>query len=264
MENSEAWIAIERESEDTGYSSKGATSSASGESSGSEIEHFDKIPGCGCENPCSIHTVCTGECPRPTCKKVGIVKKRVQGQAVQDALILPGGETEEDDDVDKFEKEAKRIRLSFAKFVNKMCDSFERRNVTKDRVILFLKNAHSHAFKQRTDEMTRATNLEQVLTIVIDQACSWFDYEIIKDLVCELGDERDNKLLRDYEADYKKFIEENKLPKGKKHIEVGSGARVGGKQLVIKIDKEWDEVNFNDLDRIRGNLASILGPNVCR
>ena len=44
-----------------------------------------------------------------------------------------------------------------------------------------------------------------------------------------------------------------------KHIEVGDGVRRGGKQLVIKIDREWNEMTFSDLDKLRGTFASILG-----
>ena len=241
-------------SEDTGYLSRNGL--ASGDSSGSEIEHFDKIPGCGCDKPCSVYTLCVKGCPRPTNKQVGVINRQMQGQGAQGG-VLPEEEVEDEDYAEKFEKGTKQMRVKFAGFVSKVCESFEKRSMTKDRVILFLKNAHPLALKPRINEMTRATNLDQVLTIVTDQACSWYDYEVIKDLVCELGDDYEKKLLGEYEVKFKQFTEQ-RLPKGKKHIEVGSGARVGGKQLVIKIDKEWDELTFNDLDKIRRNLASVL------
>ncbi|MCG8625035.1 MAG: hypothetical protein MJE68_23925, partial [Proteobacteria bacterium] len=161
------------------------------------------------------------------------------------------------DYMEEFEKETKQMRVQFAGLVNDVSDSFKKRNVTTDRAVLFLQNAHPF-LKSRINEMTNASNMDQMLTIVTDQACSWFDYGIIKDLVGKLGDNHDRKLLSEYEVKFKKFAEQRKLPKGKKHIEIGSGARKGGKQLIIKIDKEWDEVNFNDLDKIRSNLAFIL------
>ena len=43
-------------SEDTGYSSKGGDSP----SSGSDIEYYDKVPGCSCDKPCSVYTVSAG------------------------------------------------------------------------------------------------------------------------------------------------------------------------------------------------------------
>ena len=243
-------------SEDTGYSTK--SDSAAGDSSGSEIEHFDKVPGCGCDKPCSIYTLCAEGCPRPTNKKVGMVRKRVEGQATQDVL-LPEEEAEaEEDYAEKFEKETRNVRTQFARLVNNTCRSFKKRNVTTTELILYLQNAHPLALKPRIDEMSKAVCLEQVFTIVTSQACSWFDYEVMKDVVDYLGDADDKKRLDQYEANFRIFAEQ-RLPKGKKHIEVGSGARKGGKQLVIKIDKEWDEVNFSDLDKIRGNLASIFG-----
>ena len=120
----------------------------------------------------------------------------------------------------------------------------------------YSQNAHPLALKPTIEEMSKATCLDQVFTIVTDQACSWFDYGVIKDVVDYLGNGQDKK--KQYEANFKTFAEK-RLPKGKKHIEVGCGARKGRKQLVIKIDREWDEVNFSDLDKIRRSLASILG-----
>ena len=242
-------------SEDTGYATK--SYSASPDSSGSEIEHFDKVPGCGCDRPCSLYALCAGECPNPTNKKVGVVRKRKEGQAVQ-RESLPEVVAEEEDYAEQFEKQTRQIILLFAMLVTNICDSFEKRKLAIGRVILFLQNAHRLALKPKMDEMWKATSLEAVFTIVTAQACSWFDYKMIKDLICMFGDANDKKLLDDYEKEYKSFAEQRKLPKGKKHIEVGSGAREGCKQLVIKIDREWDHVNFNDLDRIRSNLASIL------
>ena len=243
-------------SEDTGYSSKGA-SAASGDSVGSEVEHFDEVPGCGCDKPCSIYTLCARGCPRPTNTKVGVVKKRAHDQVFQDEL-LPEEEAEVEDYAEKFEKDTKRMRIQFAAFVSDMCCSFKKHNVTTDALTLYLQNASPLALKPRINEMNKATSLEQVLKIVTSQACSWFDYEVMKDLIDYFGDEQDKMLLDKYEANFRKFAEQ-RLPKGKKHIEVGSGARRGGVQLIIKMDKEWNEVTFHDLRSIRGNLASILG-----
>ena len=237
--------------EDNGYYSTVSDSA----SEDFETEHFNKIPGCGCDKPCLLYTFCAGECPEPTGKKVGVVRKCVQDQATQGAS-LP-----DEDYTKQFKDETEQIRVEFAGLLGNICASFEKRNVTKDRVILFLQNAHPLELKPKIDEMKKATNLDQVLIIVTAQACSWFDYKIIKDLVCKLGDDHEKKLLGEYEKEYKKFAAKRMLPKGKKHIEVGGGAREGGKQVIIKIDKQWEQANFSDLDKIRGNLAFILNVN---
>ena len=158
---------------------------------------------------------------------------------------------------EKFEREATKMRQQFARLVNDTCRSFKNRGVSTSEFILYLKNAHPLTLKPRIYEMLKATCLEQVFAIVTDQACSWFDYEIVKDVVDYLGGAQEKKQMERYEATFKMFVKQ-RLPKEKRHIEVGSGARKGGKQLVIKINKEWDEVNFNDLYKIRGNLAKIL------
>ena len=227
-------------------------------SSGSDIEYFDEAPGCSCEKPCSVYTVSSRRCPKPTNTKVGIVTKRIGNQATRGALLPEEKvDSEEEDYTEQFEKETKQMRVRFAELVDDVSNSLEKRNVTTDRAVLFLQNVHP-VLKSRIDDMTKASNMDQVLTIVTDQACSWFDYEIIKDLVDKFGVDGDRKLLSEYEAKFKEFAEQRTLPNGKKHIEVGSGARKGGKQLVVKIDKEWNEINFKDLDKICNSLASIL------
>lgn len=241
-------------SEDPGYFTKSDLASA--DSSGSEIEHFDKIPGCGCDNPCPIYTLCAKGCPKPTSTKVGVVRKRVEGQTTQNVL-LSEEEAEEEDYTEKFEKETRKMQKQFARLVNDTCRSFKNRNVTTNELILYLQNAYPLALKPRMDEMSKAACLEKVFMIVTSQTCSWFDYEVIKDMIDYLGKDQEKKQLEHYEAKFRTFAEQ-RLSRGKKHIEVSSGAKSGGKQLVIKIDKEWDEVNFNDLNKIRGNLASIL------
>ena len=237
-------------SEDTRYSSKG--DSAYGDSSGSEIEHFEKIPGCGCEKPCTAYALCAGECSKPTRTKVGVVRKQVQD-------TLPSEEEQEEEDyTDKFEKETRKMQVQFAELVSDTCDSLKNRNVATADLILFLQHASPLALKPKINEMTKATSLAQVLTIFTGQTCSWVDYEMMGVLINRFGDECDKKRLEQYEANFKKFIE-HRLPSGNKHIEVGSGARQGGKKLVIKIDKEWSDVTFNNLNKTRGNIASILG-----
>ena len=91
-----------------------------------------------------------------------------------------------------------------------------------------------------------------------DQACSWFDYEIIKDVVHRFGDSKAKGCVENYETRFKEYTEQ-RLPNGLRHIEIGGGAKKGGKHLIVKIDREWEEVTFRDLDKLRGSFATILG-----
>ena len=239
--------------EDAGYSSK-SDSISDDSSSGSEAEYFDLVPGCGCkDNPCSIYTLCAGGCPNPSGKKVHVLRKR--SHATQSHSELP---FEEEDDYEDFEIETKKIQKSFGRFVLDTCNSFKNKEEASTRnLALFLRSSFP-VFKSRMEDLNKAEHLQQIFDIVVDQACSWFDYEILKDLINYFGDDNDKRRFETYEAAFKTYAEQ-RLPKGKKHIEVGSGARKGCKQLVIKIDKEWEEVSFNDLDKLRGSFASILG-----
>ena len=276
-------------SEDTGYSSKN-NSATCGDSSGSETdcnqprhhdgadnpedadsksnlvsgdspitetENFFRISGCGC-GKCSISTLISKECPNTTKTKVGIVSRQVEDQGV----LLPSEDEEQEakEKAEKYRRQTRQMRSDFAAFVNKICKSFKSRNLTQDEIILYAQNAIPE-LKPRIEEMAKATNMEQLFTIITARTCSWFDCDVLKDMIGCFGNDHDKMELDQYEAKVKKFIKE-RLPERMKHIKVGSGAEEGYKQVVIKVDKEWDEVNIDDIDKIREHLASILGPNV--
>ena len=237
--------------EDTGYWTK-SDSLSDESSSGSDTECFDLVPGCGCKDkPCSVYTLCAGGCPNPTAKRVHMLRK----QTCATKAVLP---FEEEDDYEDYELETKKIQKSFGRFVVDTCNSFKKsEEVNAQKLALFIRGSFS-IMKPRTDELTKAECLEQIFYTVVDQACSWFDYEIIKDMINYYGDSSDKNRLEKYEEELEKYARE-RLPKGKKHIEVGNGARKGCKQLVIKIDKEWEDINFSHLDKLCGTFASILG-----
>ena len=241
--------------EDTGYSTKSdLVTSDKDSSNGSETECFELMPGCGCgkEKPCSLYTLCARGCPNPTRRRIPVLQKKRVGADSQDELPF-----EDEDDCEDFERETKKIQKLFGKFVTDVCCSFENQKVNIEKLALFLQTSLP-VMKPRSKELNQATCLEQIFTIVADQACSWFDYEVIKDMIDYFGDSSDKHRAKVYEEEFRKYANQ-RLPKGKKHIEIGSGAKVGTKQLVVKIDKEWEEVNFNELDKLRGTFASILG-----
>ena len=236
------------ESEDeSGYSSKS-------ESGDSEAECFELAPGCGCtgEKPCSLYTLCAGGCPNPTRRRVSILRKKSNAGAMSSQNEIP---FEEEYDFEDYEERTKAIHKSFGIFLCETSHHFETSKVDIQKLTLYVQGAYP-VMKPRMEELTKATHFEHFFRIIVDQACSWFDYGIIKDLIL-LFCTNAKKCLNQYEACFKKYAEQ-RLPKGLKHIEIGSGARKGGKQLVIKIDREWEEVTFSDLNKLRGTFASIL------
>ena len=249
---------LESENE-SGYSSK-SDSVQLGDSSGSEAKCFELAPGCGCtdKKPCSLYALCASGCPNPTRKRVPVLRKKVKVAATSSQ----GGITfEEEYDFEDYEEETKKIQKSFGNFVCKTSRHFKTSNVDIKELTLYLKSTYP-VMKPRMEELSKATHFTDFFGIVIDQACSWFNYDVIKDLI--LGFCTSAKLcLDEYKACFKEYAEQ-RLPKGMKHIEIGGGARKGGKQLVIKIDREWGEVTFSDLDKLRGTFASILGPGIRR
>ena len=239
--------------DESGYSSKN-DSIYSDDTSGSEAECFELAPGCGCTNkkPCSLYKFCAGGCPNPTGKRVPILRKKYKGSAEPQSEIP----FEEEHDFEEYEERTKEIQKSFGFFVCKTSHLFKDSGVSIRELNPYLQGAYP-VMKPRMEELSKATFFEDFFRIVVDQACSWFDYGIIKDLIlCFCISAK--SCLEEYEAHFKQYAQQ-RLPKGMKHIEVGSGARKGGKQLVIKIDREWEQVTFSDLDKLRGTFASILG-----
>ncbi len=247
-----------RESEgESGYLSKN-DSVQSGESSGSETECFELAPGCGCtgKKPCSLYTLCASECPNPTRKRVPILRKKSKAAAMSSQSDFP---FEKGDDFQDYEERTTKMHEIFGDFVCDTSRHFKTSNVDMSELALWVQSTYP-VMKPRMGELSKVTKFTDFFRIVVDQACSWFDYGIIKSLILRFCTSA-KSCLDEYEACFKKYTE-HRLPKGMKHIEIGDGARRGGKQLVIKIDKEWEEVTFSDLNKLRGTFASILGPDI--
>ena len=241
--------------DDTGYSSK----NVDGDSSGSDAETagFDLASGCGCskDKPCPLYKFCADGCPNPTGKKVCVLrrKSRATAPATRDAIPME----EEPDGLEEYEKSTKYLRKAFGNMILETCRALKRSKTCIQELSLYLQSI-SPLLKARAEDLSKANSLESAFIIVGDQACSWFDYEIIKDIVHRFGDSNAESFIEEYERQFKEYTEQ-RLPKGVRHIEIGGGTGKGGKRLVVKIDKEWEDVTFSDLDKLRESFASILG-----
>ena len=255
---------VSTESVDDGYSSKGDLIHSERDSSGSEGSCFELAPGCGCTDrePCSLYKMCADGCPNPTAKRVPILRKKSKiCAATHREIPLEEAYDFEDYDFEDYEESTKEVHKSFGLFVFKTSRLFKAGNVNIKELCLYLQGAYM-VLKPRMDELSKATLFEDFFRIIVDQACSWFDYEIIKDLIQKFCVSAEG-CLTEYEDRVKKYAKQ-RLPKGMNRIEVGGGARKGGKQLVIKIDSQWEEITFSDLNKVRGTFASILGHGLRR
>jgi hypothetical protein len=251
------------ESEDeSGYSSKSDSAQSGDLSAGSESESFELAPGCGCTGkPCSLHTVCAGKCPNPTrnLNTASVLRKKSKAGAMSSQSEIP---FEEEYDFEDYEKSTKEIHESFGSFLCDTSHHFKTKKVSIKQVTLYLQGAYRREMTPRMEELSKVTDFDDFFRIIVNQACSWFNYEIIERLILRFCTSA-KSCLDQYKTCFKKYAEQ-RLPKGMKHIEIGGGARRGGKQLVIKIDREWEDVTFSDLYELQGTFASILGPGVCR
>ena len=160
-----------------------------------------------------------------------------------------------DSDFDHYEESTADINEKFGDLVDEVCHSLVLRAVEKERIILYLK-AGFPILKCRLEDMNKATCLEQVFGVVVEQACSWFDYHVIEALIKKFGTSDDVKKLEEYEKHLATYTQQ-RLPKTK-HIRIGEGGRKGCKQLVIKIEKQWDMLKLIDLQSLCKTFASIL------
>ena len=230
---------------------RSSVSRSSPDTSESEIDHFDFVRGCGCssEKPCSLYMLSTGGCPKPTNVKLSVIKKRIP---------VINTQPEEDDMEARFSMQTKVMRRNFARLISETACSFEMRKVDIKELILFVQHSFLST-KETTEDMIRATSIDQVFMIIAKEGGSWFDYGIIKALINYFGTAEDKHRLARYEDQFKQFAE-RRLMKGMKYLDIGGGAIKGGEheRLVLKIDREWDKVTFNDLHRLKYSVASIL------
>ena len=236
--------------DESGYLSRNG--SASSDSLELEEEPFEFVPGCGCpqDNPCSLYTLCTTGCPNPTRRQVPGMLWRKSQSTMQSQFPM-----EDEPDFEDYEKRTKAIRKSFADFVVKTCNSFKRSKVCIHELTLYLQSV-SPLMKARANELNAATRMETVFKIVI-QACSWFDYELVKDIAYHFGESSAKDYVTQYEKCFKEYAEQ-RLPDGMKHIEIDVGTIKGAKKVVVKVDKEWNDMTFSCIDEIRASFASIL------
>ena len=212
---------------------------------------FEQSPGCGCNNNCSLYTLCNEGCPKSHC-----VKKT---QILSRSPIIDLGLVDHNDvETDEFEQSTIHINEKFGDLVYDTCKSLEHLNVKKEDVVLYLVGR----FPIMRNALQSAKCLQEVFTTVVTQGCSWFDYKMINDIILKFGSKKDEERLLKYEEHFR-FFAEQRLPKGVNHIEIGGSQALceGRQKLVIKVDKEWDSIKFSDLDHLLKKFASVFKIN---
>ena len=236
--------------------------SSSHSASDSDQDVFDTSslsPGCGC-GECDIHKMCTEGCPQPDyTKRLPILTKYSGGETASESASKrqTGYATTRQHSVDFFEQETSDLCEHFGSFVTDTCGSLEKLT-DKDKVALYLLNSFP-ILKRKAGEINGASDMTKLFTVVTVQACSWFNFDIMKRLIKKFGGAEDRKRLAEYEQHFERFAKQ-RLPQGMTHVELGSKAGMTGcKKLLIKVDQEWESISIGELERLCREFAKILG-----
>lgn len=134
-------------------------------------------------------------------------------------------------------------------------------NITVDDLVLFLEGVPGYEGKPLFDaeisDLHQATNLTCVFRI-IGCRCSWFNHSFLEDIIkAYCKDSKDvRKAYQDYHAHLQKYcknrVKECPIPNG-----FGRGGKKD-KKIVMKVDRNWMEIQLDQLEEVVFNLSRIL------
>ena len=210
---------------------------------------------CTCGN-CHLYTLCTRGCLNP-----GV------GSDVSLPNIWNGtGKAFQADDwqfKDEWEltKDTRKLVKDFADFVRNTSNSLAQK-VKLEEVVLWLRQlevvkplANTSMSLSETMEVNDFKNMDQLFTN-ISKYWSWYNYDLLEDLIKRFGDEEDEAKLQEYLDKFTSILE-RRLPKSQDSFSFGTRCRRGQKQLLIKIDKHW-EIPLGQIRELHHKIAEIL------
>lgn len=117
------------------------------------------------------------------------------------------------------------------------------------------KRTQQPVLREQLPKLQAAESIEDIMLIINDY-CSFFNYEIIEHLIQELGTEEDKQCLQEYISDFKCYAERKvfECPP-----EVGAQTKEGMIRLVVKLDSAYDDCTLNHLHVFKNKLCKILG-----
>lgn len=219
-------------------------------SSDSEVE---LSPACGCGN-CDVHRMCTTGCPQPDLtRRVPILKRIFTDNAtvtnVTDYTITTRSSCVFQDKLDN-------ITTKFAKLVRETCESFKKVPLTHKTLVCYLQA--KYRCKPVTEEVSKAEDMDDLFIIITKKECWWLEYDIIKELIEEFGSVHDHRRLRDYEENFKTFID-NIFPPDMTRIKLCQMNRLTGhKKFVVKVDREWESTSLKNVLILCKELEKIF------
>lgn len=108
-------------------------------------------------------------------------------------------------------------------------------------------------FKEHMQQMKKATSIEDVFDVV-EEYCSFFNYEIIEEMIERFGSENDKSELQKYTEELKQYAK-RRIFECPSNFSKGKG---GGTSLKLKLDSNYSKCSLNELGEFRIFLSVIL------
>ena len=238
--------------ESSGYQS--ATQSDSSLERSSFVSDTPVVCACG---KCQLYTLCTKGCLTPA---VGGSASLPIWNGTENNCQASGWQFQYEN---KLTLETENISFAFASLVNHTLDSFTDK-VSLNRIVLWLKQLKIYKplinslplVSDRMGEVCKVENMQQLFNI-LSNYWSWYNYDLLENLIVEFGGPEDTKRLKEYHDKFTCFIMK-RLPKSHDMFSLGTDCGKPHKQLIVKVDEKWETISLMQIREFHYKIAEIL------
>ena len=165
----------------------------------------------------------------------------------------------------ELEKHTDVIARRFIRLQRATCQSFKRCNVSPQGILLYLKSLRTFRpvrtctqslLVQRLSELGRAQNMKEIFEVLSDY-WSWYNYTLLEDLIQKFGTNQDKERLDEFKDELDEFL--NFRAKKPESMTFGEGDENSCHVLLVKVDKNWDDIPLHQVDSVHNTVADILG-----
>lgn len=213
--------------------------------SGYQVEPWK---GCGC-GKCNLYTLCQRPCPNPDSANLFRIWNGTENE-----LSLLQKEREE-----QYKQETCRILRLFATLI-KNARGYFKNEIPVREVLEWLMDAHLDlivkGFRASTQDNLHQVDQYQKLFSIFRDYWSWYNYDLLKDLIKAFGDNKLKRDLRDYKRDRKDYFKNR--TQLTPYLAFGDDSKKESKVLLVKVDEEWGEIPLAWVRTLHYKIATIL------
>ena len=162
-------------------------------------------------------------------------------------------------------KATKKIVKAFAHLVTDTSKSFAQNpKVRLGEVVLWLRQMEVYMSLtnpsvplSKTMDVDDSKDMQQLFKN-LSKYWSWYNYDLIEDLIEKFGTEEDEKNLSMYRNEHYDLYLKNGLPKSQKSFSFGTRCQKHHKKLLMKVDKYWNTIPLGQIRELHHKIAEIL------